>query len=173
MTKLKTALKFLPVLLLLCGFSQAKAQFTYAMIGVNGLTCSACTRAVEMSIRKLDFVQDVQMNLEQTEGKVIFKRDQEVDLSAISKAVLSAGFSVRYMSAAYIFNNVNVSDGFCYSAGNIALQFVNTSEKQINGETVLKFLGKDFQTKSDLNKIKSQLIANCSQEDKRQYFVTL
>src|ERR1700749_3409802 len=30
----------------------AFAQFSWAQIGVDGLTCSACTRSVEMSIRK-------------------------------------------------------------------------------------------------------------------------
>ena len=73
------------------------AQYTSARIGVNGLTCSACTRSVEMSIRKLPFIENVEMNLENTDGILKFKKGQEVDIFKIAQAVVDAGFSVRFL----------------------------------------------------------------------------
>ena len=66
------------------------AQYTSARIGVNGLTCSACTRSVEMSIRKLPFIENVEMNLENTDGILKFKKGQEVDIFKIAQAVVDA-----------------------------------------------------------------------------------
>src|SRR4051812_34855647 len=93
------------IVLLLCAVIQAQAQFGNVYIGVNGLTCSQCTRTVEMSIRKLDFVADVQMNLEHTEGKIILKKNKKADMDKIAQAIVNAGFSVRYLQADLTIDN--------------------------------------------------------------------
>ena len=67
-------------------------------VGVNGLTCSLCTRSVEMSIRRLDFVDTVMMSLETTEGRIYVKPDVPVNVEQIAKAVVNAGFSVRFIA---------------------------------------------------------------------------
>ncbi len=151
----------------------SSAQFTSAIIGVNGLTCSACTRTVEMSIRKLDFVKDVEMNLENTEGKIIFKENSDVDISKLAGAVTDAGFSVRNLIANYIFHDVMVGKNFCFNAGKFKMQFISVQEKKLNGEVPLIFLGKDFQSKSELKKVKSLLEGKCVEETGLIYFVTL
>src|ERR1700759_3369629 len=97
-----------------CAFS-AKAQFQAVYIGVNGLTCSQCSRTVEMSIRKLDFVSDVQMNLQHTEGKIILKKDKKADMDKIAQAVINAGFSVRYLNADLAVNSSVSTTGQCFS----------------------------------------------------------
>src|ERR1700759_948909 len=96
-----------------CAFS-AKAQFQAVYIGVNGLTCSQCTRTVEMRIRKLDFVADVQMNLEHTEGKIILKKDKKADIEKIAQAVIDAGFSVRYLQADLMVDISVIPVGSCF-----------------------------------------------------------
>lgn len=90
--------------LLLC-LPKGFAQFVWAEIGVNGLTCSQCSRSVEMSIIKLDFVKDVQMGLESTVGKILFKQGNDISFKKIAKAITDAGFSIRYLKANYSFNN--------------------------------------------------------------------
>ena len=57
-------LKVVCLLFVLLTSIGVKAQFISAEIGIDGLTCSACTRSAEMSIRKLPFVADVKMNIE-------------------------------------------------------------------------------------------------------------
>ena len=142
------------------------------MIGVNGLTCSACTRTVEMSIRKLSFVDQVEMNLENTEGNITFKKNSEVDVALIAKAVVNAGFSVRYLKAAHTFNSEDIKEGTCLSLEkNTNLQFVKTQALKLNGEVILTFLGSQFQTKAEANKYKALLQPLCSDKSRKTYFV--
>lgn len=75
-------------------------------IGVNGMTCSMCTRSVEMSVRTLSFVDSVVMSLDSTDGKVYLKPGAPVDLKKIARAVTDAGFSVRFVRVSFTFDDV-------------------------------------------------------------------
>lgn len=166
---------FFPFVISIFLFSsvECEAQIKKVMIGVNGMTCSACCRTVEMSIRKLSFVKDVKMNLENTDGEIFFADDADVDIEKIAKAVVNAGFSVRYLNASFLFSNLKVNNGFCFNSGKYNLQFINTAEKVLNGETKIKFEGKQFQPKGEYNKVKSLLVNSCDDKKVKVYFVTL
>jgi copper chaperone CopZ len=150
-------------------------QFKSAEIGVDGLTCSACTRSVEMSIRKLNFVRDVVMNLENTEGKIIFKDSVKIEIDKIAKAVTDAGFSVRYLHASFNFNNIPVSENFCWNYEGGQYQFVKTEDKKLNGVVTLKFIGEKYLSKKEIKKwsaiISSAKGKGCNA--KNIYYVTL
>lgn len=152
---------------------QSQAQFKWAMVGVNGLTCSACSRTVEMAIRKLPFVKDVQMNLDNTEGKIIFSDNATVDIEKIAQAVTNAGFSVRYLNADFLFNNVNVSSGYCFNNGNYTFQFISIAAKTLDGESQIKFIGAEFLPKDEFKKMKPLLVNSCAESKAKVYFVTL
>src|ERR1700746_2210399 len=107
--RMKNIKIFLSAFLLLLQFG-VSAQFNYALIGVDGLTCSACTRSVEMSIRKLNFVDSVTMNLEHTEGKIIFKKGAKVEVDKIAKAVIDEGFSLRSLYVGVNFDHLKLRD---------------------------------------------------------------
>ena len=149
------------------------AQFKSAEIGVDGLTCSACTRSVEMSIRKLDFVQDVEMNLEHTQGKITFKPNAKVNIEKVAKAVVNAGFSVRYLSAIFSFTNVGVKDDYCFSFEGDQYQFIKTGVKMLSGETTLKFLGKEFLSRKEYKIMEPDLKPVCDKSTGAVFYVTL
>ena len=86
------------------------------------------------------------MNLEHTEGKITFKPDMKIDLNAIAKAVVNAGFSVRYLTVSFKFNTpVDVSENFCYRADDYTFRFFPDTNKTLSGEVLLKLIGKGFQ----------------------------
>ena len=150
-------------------------QFQSAEIGVDGLTCSACTRSVEMSIRKLDFVDSVAMDLSNTNGKLFFKKGGKVSIEKIAKAVTDAGFSVRYLNASFNFNNISVSENFCWNYEGGQYQFVKTEEKKMNGDITLKFIGEKYLSKKEIKKW-SAIISNTKGKGcnaKNIYYVTL
>ena len=151
----------------------ARANYTWIQVGVNGLTCSQCSRSVEMSIRKLDFVQDVVMNLQNTEGKIILKSGIKVDIKKIAKAIVDAGFSVRYINAGFTFENISVSHGYCYSHEGQQFQFINVDPKTLHGEVTLKFLGKNFQTAKEYTIWKKELQVACPKLQGETLYVTL
>ncbi|WP_181358437.1 heavy-metal-associated domain-containing protein [Taibaiella chishuiensis] len=93
----------------------AGAQFRQASIGINGLTCSQCSRSVEMQLRKLNFISDVDMDLEHKNGVLHFKTNSKVDMKAIAGAVKDAGFSVRYLKADIDMDQVTPAEnGACF-----------------------------------------------------------
>ncbi len=167
-------IKRLGVVLLICCLSSAtRAQFTDIQIGVNGLTCSQCSRSVEMRLRKLDFVEQVQMDLEHTNGTITVKQNAEANVDKIAKAVQEAGFSLRYLSASFSFNNLEVKTGSCFEYGGNVYQFVKLKPTQLNGKVVLHFVGENFIAKKDLKKWQPFYKKVCEQPSGKLYYVTL
>jgi len=152
-------------------FTPLHAQYKEAEIGINGLTCSQCSRSVELRIRKLAFVKDVQMNLEHTEGRVFFKEGEKVEIGKIASAVKDAGFSVRYLKAVYHFGNETVSKDKCLDLSGDHYTFVRSKEQSLTGDVPMTFLGEKFQEKKEFRKWQSYLKSNCA--GGYTYFVTL
>lgn len=120
------------------------AQFTRASLGINGLTCSQCSRSVEMQLRKLSFVKDVIMDLEQTQGTVIFGENKKVNIEAIAKAVRDAGFSVRFVKADLDLSKINLNAADCFMLDGNSYTILNLKGK-IQGPILhLQFVGKGY-----------------------------
>jgi len=147
------------------------AQFISAEIGVNGLTCSQCSRSVEMSLLKLNFVKEVQMDLESTVGKIIFKSGTKISFHKVAKAIRDAGFSVRYLKATYSFKNGNNTSNFTPLNASGQFCLVNTIIKDLNGDILLTFLGKEFMPKQDYSKWSESIKKTCGELSKESYYV--
>ena len=161
------------VLLFLCGGFSANAQFETVYIGVNGLTCSQCTRTVEMRIRKLDFVDDVQMNLQHTEGKIVLKKDKKADMEKIAQAIVDAGFSVRYLTADLRIDVSVIPSGSCLVYRGDGYSLPHAPKEPLKGLVKLKFMGKKFMGKNELKKIGPIADAKCGGVNGKTYNVTL
>ncbi len=162
------------ILLCLCFFSYfSGAQITEVEIGVNGLTCSQCSRTVEMRIRKLSFVKNVEMNLEHTEGKILFKNGAQVNIDKIAQAVNDAGFSVRYLQASFTFDHIDLAPSGCFEFDKDNYVLINTQKKELKGTTTLKFIGKKFLPKKDFDKWQPYMKNSCAGNNSKVYFVTM
>ena len=146
-------MKSLPILFftfLLATSLKISAQFSFAQIGIDGLTCSACSRSVEMSIRKLPFVDSVIMNLEHTQGKIIFKKGVKVEIEKIAKAVINAGFSVRSLYATINIDRLKINNDFCWMYENDNYHFIKVPDnKELKGIVSLKFIGEKYMPKKE------------------------
>ena len=161
-------------LMFLIGFTiTATAQFENVYIGVNGLTCSQCSRTVEMSIRKLDFVADVEMNLEHTEGKIVLKKNKKPDMDKIAQAVVNAGFSVRYLQADLHVDNTIVASGSCFNYDGDQYVFTDAPKQPLRGELKLKFIGKKYMAKNDFKKVEAHMNDKCSNATGKVYHVIM
>ena len=152
---------------------QAQAQFETAYIGVNGLTCSQCSRTVELSIRKLDFVADVQMNLEHMEGKIILKKNKKADMDKVAQAVINAGFSVRYLQADLVVDNSVTSSGACINYKGDQYVLTEAPKEPLRGTVKLKFVGKKFMPKNELKKNEAAMNNSCGGVSGKVYHVSL
>lgn len=151
----------------------ATGQVLWAEIGVNGLTCSQCCKTVEQSIRKLDFVMAVKMDLEQTSGLVNFKEGSDIDPELLADAVSRAGFSVRYLKAQMLFDSITISDEYCHWMNGRYFQFIHSAGKKLKGQVVVKFEGKKYMPVKEYRKVRLLLRAKCATAGEKGYFVSV
>jgi hypothetical protein len=118
-----------------------------------------CTRSVEMSIRKLDFVDSVSMDLAQTEGVIFLKPGSTPDLRKVAKAVTQAGFSVRFLHIAIEFDHA-VSKP-CFSVGADSFQFVDEHKGQAKPAMNLMLIGDEFMPRKQFEKFRKRLVERC------------
>lgn len=137
------------------------AQFISATIGINGLTCSQCSRSVEMQLRKLAFVKDVKMNLEQTSGTIFFKENKKVNIASMANAVKDAGFSVRFLKAEIDKTKVNISEQGCFNLDGNSYNVLSPSSIPSKTTLSLQFVGKDYLSGSDLKRYKLPATTAC------------
>ncbi|MFZ9982846.1 MAG: heavy-metal-associated domain-containing protein [Cyclobacteriaceae bacterium] len=86
--------------------------------GINGLTCSMCSRTVEKSILNLLWVEKVEMSLENTEAKIFPRKNTNISMKEIVRSVKDAGFSVRFVKMEMDADGLRLQeDNIFYSSG--------------------------------------------------------
>jgi copper chaperone CopZ len=121
----------------------AHAQFIKAELQVNGLTCSLCSKATEKSLRTLDFIGDIKVDLNRNIFLLTFKKEASVNLDQISKKVENAGFFVNNLKATFNFDNVKVLNNYFSYTGN-TYHLLNGGNKQLTGPVVFTVVDKGF-----------------------------
>lgn len=148
-------------------------QYKSVEIGVDGLTCSMCTRSTELNIRKLSFVDSVAMDLSNTKGVIFFKKNTEVNLEKIANAVFDAGFSLRYFKAEFFnLNNIDLKKGTCFTYQGSDYKYIGNEEKTISGDIKMTLIGKKFMHTKDFKKWSEATKIPCA-TDKKTYYVSL
>lgn len=169
---------FYSFLLLLLHLS-AGAQIKSAVIGVDGLTCSACSFATEKSLKKLESIDSVYMQLEENTATVFFKKSAKVNMNDVARKVVDAGFSVRSITATMDVGKLSITPDYCWTYENDTYHFVKVDQrKDINGEIVLKFVGDKFMSPKEFKRWKMYSKSTCSSSIpqspySQNYYVTI
>lgn len=123
----------------------ANGQTKTATVSISGLTCSQCSRSVEMQLKKLSFIQSIQMDLKATNAKIIIKKGEKTDFIAIAKAVTNAGFSVAGLDATLNLAPKDVPKNGCFTTVDGKFFVINMPIKNDNSEQLkISFVGKPF-----------------------------
>ncbi len=133
-----------------CCFVPGFSQIETVRVGVNGLTCSQCTRSVEKKLRQLPFVADVSMNLANTSGEIRLKQGVAFRPEAISRAVRDAGFSLRFVHLLLQNPAEHPASGNCLSVSGLNLQLVGELPPPTAKTWELELLGTAFGGKRQL-----------------------
>lgn len=144
-------------LLTLCSSQNLLAGISWVDIGVNGLTCSMCTRSVEMSIRRLDFVDTVVMSLEKAEGRIYFESNLPVSFEQIAKAVVNAGFSVRFIKVQFNFNDIEIGTDGLFSYQGQLFKWIDFKTKPNKAQVALKLVDEGFLPKKESSQFKKKI----------------
>lgn len=146
---------------------QVRAQFTQAEVSVNGLTCSQCSRSVEMALKRLDFISKVEMDLQHPAAHIVFKKNKAIDFGKLAAAVRDAGFNVGAIRTR--FGQPGSAPGACF-LDNKTLYY-NAGNIQAAGSGML-LLGKDLISKAELDKYKDRIqktgSTTCDQKAKKE-----
>jgi len=138
-------------------YQQSSAQFVSAVIGIDGLTCSACSYGTERSIRKLDFVENVNMDLNKNLAQITFKKGSDVSIDALVRKVYDAGFSVRSVQAIYHFDQpVNITDHI-FKTGSATFYVLKSSGSTLSSDVSMNFIREKYVSKKELAKWKTEL----------------
>ena len=88
------------------------------------------------------------MSLEKTQGRVYLK-DQPVDFAQIARPWKKAGFSVRFLSATFTFDDVVVSENGSFYFQDYLFRWLGYRSGPINGPIELKLVDEDFLPKKE------------------------
>jgi len=158
---------FITLLLLLGVTLQANAQLISADVGVNGLTCSMCARGTEETLKRLDFIDSIDVDLNTLVAHIIFKKNVNAPIEDIIKAVEDAGFSVRDIKAVYNFTNQKIGKDEHIDYGNDVLHFVGANDKTLNGPVMLRFIDKQFVSKKEFKDWSKKTSMTCYKNNKK------
>lgn len=139
-------LRILSVLLCIA-VAGAQAQTQQVVVSISGLTCSQCSRSVEMQLKKLGFIQSIQMDLKQTTATLKIKSGSKTDFRSIAKAVTDAGFSVAGLEAYMYAKQLKTDNNGCMQSGDGRFYIVNAPLASPARELIkFEFIGKPFNT---------------------------
>lgn len=154
------------ILLWLCCFPVASfAQIESATIGVNGLTCSQCSRSVEMALKKLPFVLKVDMNLAQTIGTVYFKKGENVNLDKLAQAPRDAGFSTRFVKLKLNLSELNQGEN-CFVVQGKVFYFLQPLAARHSPTGDFQVIAKGFLPKKELRNYDLKTNGPCTASEK-------
>lgn len=148
---------------MLIGFSitSANAQFESAELTASGLTCSMCSKAIYKALTKVNSIESVKANIENSSYTIQFKKNIPVDLDAVRNAVVDAGFNVANMKVTTNVNNVDVKKDAHVTVGDNTFHFINAKQQQLNGEVTLHIVDKGFLSDNDFKKYSAFTTMKC------------
>lgn len=75
--------------------NEAPVEIKKVSLVASGLTCSMCSKAIFKALTKLDFVEEVKVDIEKSMYIMTFKTGKKVEIDQIKLAVTDAGFGVQ------------------------------------------------------------------------------
>jgi copper chaperone CopZ len=124
---------------------QPDTRIVSATVRVDGLTCSLCHRSVYKALKKLEFVENLAPNLDETSLDITFSKNIPISFDRIAEAVQDAGFSIGALRASVEFQPITLHTDEHISLGNALVHFVNiATERVIQGRVELKFIDDRF-----------------------------
>jgi copper chaperone CopZ len=117
------------------------AGFEKLEIKIIGLTCSMCSYSVENAIKKLPYVDKIEMELNSNIASVYIKKMASPDIMEIVNKVYEAGFSVKETFAYYTFTESQIINGVLTEEP-YSFTFISNEKSIVEGFVKLRILNK-------------------------------
>ncbi len=139
----------------------ARAEFVSADIGVNGLTCSMCSKGTEATLKQLPFIDSISIDLNDLVAHVIFKKDAKVSIDQMREMIEEAGFSVRSIDAVFNFDKVTVGKDYHFAYGGDTYHFIGVDDKTLSGPVKIRFVDKQYISKKEYTALSKKTTFAC------------
>lgn len=123
-----------------------------ASLQASGLTCSMCSNAINKALQKIEYIETVKANIQNSSFDITFKPGAKVNFDDLKKKVEGAGFSVASLSASVYFDNAVVKNDAHITVDGMALHFLNIKEQVLSGTRDVKIIDKGFVSAKDYKK---------------------
>lgn len=168
----KTRQSLLLLFLVLFLIPGVKAQFISASLGIHGLTCSLCSYGVEREIEKLDFVESVDMDLNQNIATIRFQKGKAVVIKDLVESVYKAGFSVGYTQALFSFDQLRIDNEAFFTYEGAEYFILENKSESLKGEHIIRFIDKKYVVPKEFNVWKEKIKLNNKQKSSSKNTVT-
>ncbi len=160
-------LKIIFAILFLFGLNvfTTQSQILKAKVGINGLTCSQCSKSVFMAFKKLDFVKTIDMGLEETVAQLDFYADKPIHLEALKTAIENAGFSLRNIILTVKYTSPELMTAPIICEGDYCF-FLDKDCSQ-DGLLSFELIGKDWNANKKLNRKYKDDLEKLPQSDRK------
>jgi copper chaperone CopZ len=154
-----------------------QAQFSKARLQATGLTCAMCSNAINKALQKIAFIESVSPDIKNSTFDIVFKKNAEVDIDALRKAVEDAGFFVGGLNLTGNFRDLMVGNDEKVKLGKNNLQFLDVSKQTLNGEKTIRVLNKEYVTAKEYKKYsiatKNKMLQSEKEENGKVLLVTI
>lgn len=160
----KFIMKTIYALILIFIFTiNAQAQFTKVSLQASGLTCSMCSKAVMNSLKKVGFVDKVDVDIKNQQYNLSLRKGSAINFDALKKAVEDAGFSVASFKVSAVVNNIKAIKESHIQIGNQYFHFLNAANQSLNGAVTFSIVDKQFVTDKQFKKYSAASKMECVQ----------
>jgi copper chaperone CopZ len=143
---------FLFLMAIAVSITAGSQQITKVSLQASGLTCSMCSNSINKALKTVDFVDNVNANVQNSSFEITFKHSKKVDFDILKKKVEDAGFSVSKFIAFINFNNVRIKTNEAVTIGSNTFLFTNVKEEVVKGEIPVHILDKGFVSPKEYKK---------------------
>ena len=105
------------------------AQDFHVNLKATGLTCAMCSYSTQRSLERLDFVESITPDLEETSFLIDFKKDKFIDFDLIQEKVEDAGFFVGEIEVIFSDEITAENDKHSIHNGNLFHFFSDNDSK--------------------------------------------
>lgn len=170
-------MKRISIIIALLVSLQAGAQIQKAKLQAGGLTCAMCSKAVYKALTAVPSVEKVTPDIEGSSYAIQFRKDADVQLDDLSKAVTDAGFSVSSLQVTANFRGAKTQDNAHVTLGNQVFHFLGAPVPALSGERTIHVIDRNFVSEKQAKKYSKLTDMACyssgTMDGKRIYHVTL
>ncbi|MHA4807515.1 heavy-metal-associated domain-containing protein [Flavitalea flava] len=139
----------------------------------SGLTCSMCSKAIFKSLSKIQAVDKVDADVQNSIFLITFKKDNRIVLEELRKAVQDAGFSVASFRVDVLFKDEEIATGIDLMVSGNRFSFPNIQKQKVSGLKTLQIIDKGYLSDKDRAKYNSQVTGNTFHAAEVIYHVVL